>query len=515
MAFPDVVASELLAHEALQEEIADRLDRGVGQKDLEHPSAPFHIELEGDQDRGVRRARDGGEAGIGLDPVDDELHRRERVEGKLRVAEHDLDHALDEAHLDCREGPSVETADGAAALAAQEQVQGGIGKARLDRHEPGIVPSLGTEHRKLDRQRDRVEIIAEAHRRDAVERDLDVVLKEVAQARRQKPDHPVEDDLEHRQALVGHDAGIDDRPDAAGAGRGELVQREADELIDLPLRQDAIGARQVVRVAGPPRSWWPTRPPCRSRRSRRPARRAPRPTRRQAKPRRRRGLDRARALLGERCRPIAVEGLVFRLRHGFVLLEDDVLEEHRVDLGRVDGHVDAAQQLLAQTVDAGGAVEVARPELAYEDLETILDPRQQRLDLRYELLVLDLERGAELQDLGAILVRLVRKIDSHLADVEERHGRRVLWRFAGLASAVGEEPVAASAQGGERREADAAEDRELPQATGLDLLAVFGRSRLFGLFRLLRFLGHAAAHTLARERRRARPAAIPTLASYG
>src|SRR5829696_4371648 len=197
------------------------------------------------------------------------------------------------------------------------------------------------------------------------------------------------------------------------------------------------------------------------------------------------------------------------------LLNDDFLEEHRVDLRRVDGDVDAAQQLLAQAVDAGGAVEVARPELAYEDLETILDPRQQRLDLRYELLVLDLERGAELQDLGAILVRLVRKIDSHLADVEERHGRRVLWRFAGLAPAVGEEPVAASAQGGERREADAAEDRELPQATGLDLLAVFGRSRLFGLFRLLRFLGHAAAHTLARERRRARPAAIPTLASYG
>src|SRR5215207_9104394 len=38
-----------------------------------------------------------------------------------------------------------------------------------------------------------------------------------------------------------------------------------------------------------------------------------------------------------------------------------------------------------------------------------------------------------------------------------------------------------------------------PQAAGLDLLA------LFGLSRLLRFLGHAAAHTLARERRRARP----------
>src|SRR3954469_17287608 len=62
--------------------------------------------------------------------------------------------------------------------------------------------------------------------------------KLLAQARRQEPDHPVEDDLEHRQALVGHDAGIDDRSDASGAGRGELVQREADELIDLPLRQE-------------------------------------------------------------------------------------------------------------------------------------------------------------------------------------------------------------------------------------------------------------------------------------
>ena len=95
------------------------------------------------------------------------------------------------------------------------------------------------------------------------------------------------------------------------------MQREADELIDLPLRQDTVGAWQVVRVAGAlldhggPFGRHVARV---GRGALLGERRAPLVGKRSlaAVPGRRRGLNRARALLGERCRPIAVEGLVFR-----------------------------------------------------------------------------------------------------------------------------------------------------------------------------------------------------------
>src|SRR5918911_815152 len=149
---------------------------------------------------------------------------------------------------------------------------------------------------------------------------------------------------------------------------------------------------------------------------------------------------------------------------GFCLLNDDVLEQHRVDLRRIDGDVDPAQQFLAQTVDAGRAFEVARAELAHEDLEGVLDARQQRLDLGDELLVLDLEGGAELEHLRALLVRLVREVDHHLADVDEGDGLHRLLRLGRLAAAVPVEPVPAAAERTQRDEARGAEDQRLLRA---------------------------------------------------
>src|SRR5690606_6937845 len=83
MPFPGRVAAELLAHEALKQDVADGFDRRVRQKESERAAPVLHIDRELDQDRGIGRARDGGEARIGFQPVNVEVHRRERLEGLL------------------------------------------------------------------------------------------------------------------------------------------------------------------------------------------------------------------------------------------------------------------------------------------------------------------------------------------------------------------------------------------------------------------------------------------------
>jgi hypothetical protein len=45
-------------------------------------------------------------------------------------------------------------------------------------------------------------------------------------------------------------------------------------------------------------------------------------------------------------------------------LNDHVLEQHRVDLGRVDRDIDAPQKFLAQAVEPGRAIEIGRAQLA-------------------------------------------------------------------------------------------------------------------------------------------------------
>ena len=85
VAFPDVVAAELLAHELLQQHLADRFERRVGQQQLDAAAAVFHVDAQLHQDGGVGRPRDGGEARVGLQAVERESHRRQRLEG-LRLA---------------------------------------------------------------------------------------------------------------------------------------------------------------------------------------------------------------------------------------------------------------------------------------------------------------------------------------------------------------------------------------------------------------------------------------------
>ncbi len=221
---------------------ADRLDGRVRQQQFDIAAAVFHVDAQAHQDRGVGRARDGGKARIGLQPVDVEFDRRQRLEGELGVGQHHFDHALDQIGLDGGVGPALHAHRALSAPAAEQHVDDRIDQARIDGGEAEIVPLLGLEHGEDRRQRDRIEIVAEAHRGDAVERDFDVVGGEIAQRGRHQPHQAVEDDFQHRQAFVGHHRRVDDGADAGIVVQRDVGQAEAEQAVDFILIEDALGA---------------------------------------------------------------------------------------------------------------------------------------------------------------------------------------------------------------------------------------------------------------------------------
>ena len=100
-------------------------------------------------------------------------------------------------------------------------------------------------------KRNRIEIVAKPHRRNAIERDLDVIGREIAQARRHQPHEAIENDFEHRKTLIRHHRRIDD-----GANAGVLIDvdfavAEAKQVVDLFLRQNtfATGLAAAQRTA--------------------------------------------------------------------------------------------------------------------------------------------------------------------------------------------------------------------------------------------------------------------------
>ena len=108
-------------------------------------------------------------------------------------------------------------------------------------------------------------------------------------------------------------------------------------------------------------------------------------------------------------------------------------------LAGIDRDVDAAQELLAQTVDAGRAFEVAGAQFAHVDLEGC--PRRAAAAAGSPdrpCASFDLERDAELEEARAILAWFGREVDGHLAAYRGsdgllarlglRFGRRVLRR---------------------------------------------------------------------------------------
>src|SRR5674476_908771 len=103
------------------------------------------------------------------------------LEGLLGIGQHHFDQPLDEIGFDRGVGPALDAQRGLAAAAAEQHVDHRIDQAGIHRGEAEILPFLGLEHAEHGRQRDRIHVVAEPHRGDAVERDFDVVAGEIAQ----------------------------------------------------------------------------------------------------------------------------------------------------------------------------------------------------------------------------------------------------------------------------------------------------------------------------------------------
>ena len=176
------IAAEFLAHELLQQQFADRFERGIGQQQFGAPAAVFHVDAQLDQDGGIGGARDRREARIGLQPVELEIDRRQGLEGLAHVLKDHLDHALDERALDGGVGPSLDAHGRGAAPSAQKHVDDGIDEVGIHREQAVIVQLFGVEHGQDRRQRDRIQVIAETDGGDVVQAHFDIVRGEIAQA---------------------------------------------------------------------------------------------------------------------------------------------------------------------------------------------------------------------------------------------------------------------------------------------------------------------------------------------
>src|SRR5258707_9278405 len=110
-------------------------------------------------------------------------------------------------------------------------------------------------------------------------------------------------------------------------------------------------------------------------------------------------------------------------------LNDDFLEQHRVDLIWRNRGVDPPGQLFLEAKQARGAVEIAHPQLAQIGLKNIGDARHGRLDRLDLPLLLDLKHDLDLEILHALAGRTA-QIDQHVGHLEEY--RRLCRRGVGV-----------------------------------------------------------------------------------
>ena len=142
MPFPDGVAAEFLAHEHLQQLLADGLDRGIGQKDLDLAAAVVHVDPEIDEDGGIGGTGDRGETRVGLETFEAEGDRGQRLERLLGIFENDLDHAPCQRQLDRGVGPPLDPDYAPCPPAAEQHVDHRVDEVGIDGQKPEILPFL-------------------------------------------------------------------------------------------------------------------------------------------------------------------------------------------------------------------------------------------------------------------------------------------------------------------------------------------------------------------------------------
>src|SRR5437868_898165 len=110
-------------------------------------------------------------------------------------------------------------------------------------------------------------------------------------------------------------------------------------------------------------------------------------------------------------------------------LDDDFLEQDSVDSVWCKHRVDAPGQFIAQPIESSRALEVGGSQLAQIGLESVHEPRQDRLDLRAQRHVRQLEDDLDLEVLHPIAAG-AGQIDQHIRQFEKRHGLE--WRLSNL-----------------------------------------------------------------------------------
>ena len=154
--------------------VADRLDGRVGQQQLDIAAAVFHVDAQAHQDRGFAGREMAAKRGLVSSRSMVSLTGESGLNASSVSASTTSSMRLTRFELDRRIGTAFDPDGLLAAAAAEQHIDDRIDQARVDRDEPEIVPLLRLEHGEDGRQRNRVEIIAEPYRGDAVERNLDL-----------------------------------------------------------------------------------------------------------------------------------------------------------------------------------------------------------------------------------------------------------------------------------------------------------------------------------------------------
>ena len=100
MALPDRVATELFAHELLDQDLPDGFQSGVGKEQLDRTGSVAGLDSQSDVDGGTADAGNRCSAWVRLQPLTFERDAAEREEARREIVEQAVEQLLDEVTLD-------------------------------------------------------------------------------------------------------------------------------------------------------------------------------------------------------------------------------------------------------------------------------------------------------------------------------------------------------------------------------------------------------------------------------